>query len=77
MAKKIMENKAIGPDQAETKELDRSTHIEGRDALKPGEAEYNYPLEQITVVATSQEEADRKMEQVKSQRSENNEGEEI
>lgn len=55
--KKLENNKAIDP------KLDRTTLIEGRDA-GPGEAEYNYPLQGITVVASSQEEADRKVREI-------------
>jgi hypothetical protein len=55
MAKAIRENKELNPN--------RETLIEGRDA-GPGEAEYNFPLDGITVVATSQLEADRKRDEV-------------
>ncbi len=55
--KQKTDNKAIDPN------LRREHLIEGASA-GPGEYEYHYPNEQITVVATSQQEADRKMLEV-------------
>lgn len=56
--KKLENNKALDP------KLDRTTLIEGRDA-GPGEQEYQYPLEGVTIVASSQEEADRKLAELR------------
>lgn len=64
MAKKEFENKAMsGAPASKAGRPNPDTLIEGRDA-GPGEAEYNYPHQNITVVASSQEEADRKMNEV-------------
>jgi hypothetical protein len=55
MAKSIRENKDLNPA--------RESMIEGRDA-GPGEAEYNFPLDGVTVVATTQLEAERRRDEI-------------
>jgi hypothetical protein len=69
--KRAGENKALDPRKAEA---DRERMIEGRDA-GPGEAEYNFPHDGITVVASSTEEAERKRAEILKNRGIQNKGE--